>query len=584
MKVIKDIYSIAIAMIVCLMVTSCSDDVTLIENANDGEVVVRMSTTLPSDLQTYATYQPSNSALSGLTNLEDKGGLSVRYIMEVYTKTGTEPIVRKIQYKDLAKDGDYRNADFETRLIATEYKFVFWADIVSKYNNNGDEEYRNRYFFSFADENGNNVLLQPNDDYYSNCEEVNLTSAKATTCTSRMGIDMTSNEMYDAFSVVKDVDLRTDATSQSFTLTRPYTKVRIVTTDADVVEAQSDIDWSKSFVTLKNNLPREYNALTAAHTAASSGIGYWANGVQSSNHYTYSDGLDAKDNVRTLEVFYLPTLSSSSDLKLEITLKSKDGNQLVNTISSNIPIDVPNVPLVANKLVTITGNLLTKNVTPTVIINDVFDDDETVIEATKEASTPEELISKLDGGSESISYTGKITKAQSFELNFDDATVSTTRSSSPLYAEGNETTLNLSFASIEEGSVLTFKGNNTPAVLRITTNSKCSLRIDMSSSDVYYDGSTYKYIVTNAGLAGRKDGIQYDVMFGADPGDRFYPASYDNAHQFKCNADFTLPEGFKCVFVSKHENKTCDFVTKLNEWMTSNPGKTMWDFVGDVNN
>ena len=87
-----------------------------------------MTTSLPQALQSYA----ASSEESGLANLEGQD-LQVRYIMEVYNKTtSTEPVVRKICYKPLVSGGDYKTASFQTRLVAAQYNFVFWADIVKK--------------------------------------------------------------------------------------------------------------------------------------------------------------------------------------------------------------------------------------------------------------------------------------------------------------------------------------------------------------------------------------------------------------------------------------------------------------------
>ena len=265
--------------------------------------------------------------------------------------------------------------------------------------------------------------------------------------------------------------------------------------------------------------------------------------------------------------------ASVNELTLNFSVYGSD-------IYSGIPVNAGMVPLVANNLTTIKGNLFSKNPKITIEIKDEFEGDETIIDLTEhEVSSVDDLKNTLTGKDQRVTFTSKVTKADGFELDFTNIARTT-----PVYAEGNNATLTLSFASIEDGAVLTFKGSNAPKNLRIKTDTKCSLRIDLASSDVYYDGATYKYIVTNSGCAGSNPGVQYDAIFGAGNGDRFYATDKTNAHNFIINADFTLPTDLKCMFASRHENKTCLFIEKLQSWLNSNSGKTVWDFVGDTNN
>ena len=564
--------SLLTAAAATLGLTSCSNEMTPDQPIREGMVDVVMSTSLPKGLQTYGV----NSAEGGLKNLEDKG-YSVRYIMEIYPKGSTTKVQRMIKYVPMSAGGSYKTTSFETRLLASEYNFVFFADIVRKvssypYNDPNPYPglttpyYANRYFFSNTDESSD-VLVRPTDVDQATTGNLQTISA----CPN--ATDTFQNpylEMYDAYSCSELVDLRTEPTTQSFTLKRPFAKLRLITTDADQLLATPD--WSKSRVDISvSDIPTGINALTG-ETITTGANGYWNSGSQALNSDIYSNEEGAE---KTLSVFYLPVPTNSQDLTFTISVKDKDGNYLTRSLK----LEVNNVPLVGNKITTIKGKLLSKQADVEIKIDDEFDDPETLIEVGKEASTVDDLKAAMTGSTETITYTGKVTKADGFELDFTNVARTT-----PVYAEGNNASLTLVFASIEDGAVLTFKGTNAPKNLRIKTGTKCSLRIDLASSDVYYDGTSYKYIVTNSGCAGRKDGLQYDVLFGAAPGDRFSPASYTNAHQFKINADFTLPSDLKCVFVSRHENKTCAFIETLQTWMNSNSGKTVWDFVGDTNN
>lgn len=559
------------AVVAAFGLSSCSQEDIPDSPNREGMVDVVMTTSMPQELQSYGV----NSAEGGLKNLEDKG-YSVRYIMEIYPKGSTTKVQRMIKYVPMSAGGSYKTTSFETRLLASEYNFVFFADIVRKVNSYPYNDpnpypglttpyYANRYFFSNTDESSD-VLIRPTD------VNTAVTGDLQTICASKAATDTFQNpylEMYDAYSCTEAVDLRTEPTTRSFTLKRPFAKLRLITTDADKLLATPD--WSKSRVDITvSDIPTGFNALSGASIAGAE-RGYWNGGIQALSSDLYSN---ENASEKTISVFYLPVPANGQNLTFKMDIKDASGNYLAQGVS----FDVENVPLVGNKLTTIKGNLLSKNATFNVTIDDEFEDDETIIEYGKEASTVDAFKAAMTGKNETITYTGKVTKGEGFELDFTDV------ARTPVYAEGNNATLTLDFASIEEGAVLTFKGTNAPKNLRIKTGAKCSLRINLASSDVYYDGATYKYIVTNSGCTGSKPGVQYDAIFGAGNGDRFYPTDYTNAHNFKINADFTLPSDLRCVFVSRHENKTCLFIEKLQSWLNSNSGKTVWDFVGDTNN
>lgn len=566
--------SLLTAAAATLGLTSCSNEMTPDQPIREGMVDVVMTTSLPHALQSYA----ASSEESGLANLEGQD-LQVRYIMEVYNKTtSTEPVVRKICYKPLVSGGDYKTASFQTRLVAAQYNFVFWADIVREVstmeNNSVDMTavglskpfYGNRYFLTNKEnpEDGEPVLVHATqaDTYSAGTLQEISANVQADASVGHI-----TGEMYDGYTANEVIDLRTEVPNKSILLKRPFAKLRVITTDADVMD-QQDINLADIIMTLFYNstIPSTYNALTKSSSGSAN-----LNALYKNNAIYEAENENTKE--KTVGVMYCLPPASVDELTLSFSVYGSD-------IYSGIPVNAGMVPLVANNLTTIKGNLFSKNPKITIEIKDEFEGDETIIDLTEhEVSSVDDLKNALTGKDQRVTFTSKVTKADGFELDFTNVA-----RTNPVYAEGNNATLTLSFASIEDGAVLTFKGTNAPKNLRIKTGTKCSLRIDLASSDVYYDGATYKYIVTNSGCAGRKDGLQYDVLFGAAPGDRFSPASYTNAHQFKINADFTLPSDLKCVFVSRHENKTCAFIETLQSWLSSNSGKTVWDFVGDTNN
>lgn len=576
MNILKHLaYSLGCMAIAAVGLTSCSQDDMPDTPVREGMVDVVMTTSMPQELQSYGV----NSAEGGLKNLEDKG-YSVRYIMEVYPKGSTTKVQRMIKYVPMSKGGSYRTTSFETRLLASEYNFVFFADIVrkvqsipynepSRYPGLTTPYYANRYFFSNTDESSE-VLIRPTD--VDRAVEGDL----QTICASNAAIDTFQNpylEMYDAYSCTEAVDLRTEPTTQSFTLKRPFAKLRLITTDADQLLATPD--WSKSRVDITvSDIPTGFNALSGASVNVAE-HGYWNGGIQALNSDLYSNE-DASE--KTISVFYLPVPANGQNLTFKMSVKDASGNYLAQGVS----LEVENVPLVGNKLTTIKGNLLSKNATFNVTIDDEFEDDETIIEYGKEASTVDDLKAAMTGKDETITYTGKVTKETGFELDFTNVAKPATYTegaTTPVYGADNTATLTLAFASIEDGAVLTFKGSNAPKNLRIKTGTKCSLIIDLSSTDVYYDGLSYKYIVTNAGFAGKKENLQFDVLFVADPGDGFFPADISNAHSINITSDFKLPEDVACTYAPLHEGETCAFINTLKDWFNTNSEKSVKDFV-----
>lgn len=560
----KILFLIAAAAMIVL--PSCSNEDSPLSPTREGEVDVVMTTSLPQDLQSYA----ASSEESGLANLEGQD-LQVRYIMEVYNKTtSTEPVVRKICYKPLVSGGDYKTASFQTRLVAAQYNFVFWADIVKKvetkdldagtsinYEGLTAPFYANRYFISNTDEGSDILVHATSSDTYAPGSLQEISAANL----GNNGLAHLTGEMYDGYTANEVIDLRSEPAGKSITLKRPFAKLRVITTDADVLNEQG-IDLSTINMTLLygTTIPSTYNALTKASS------GFSILNALYKNNAIYDDETDPK--VKTVGVMYCLIPASVDNMELSLGVK---GSSIYDAIS----INVENVPLVANKLTTIKGNLFSKKSQITIEIKDEFEGDETIIDLTEhEVSSVDDLKNVLTGKDQRVTFTSKVTKADGFELDFTDVAIT-----DPVYPEGNNATLTLAFASIEEGAVLTFKGTNAPKNLRIKTGTKCSLIIDLSSTDVYYDGLSYKYIVTNAGFTGEKENLQFDVLFVADPGDGFFPADISTAHAINITSDFKLPEDVKCTYAPLHDGGTCAFINTLKTWFQSNSSKDIKDFV-----
>lgn len=591
MNILKHLaYSVGCMAIVAMGLTSCSQEDMPDTPTREGMVDVVMTTSMPQELESYAV----NSAQGGLQNLEDKG-YSVRYIMEIYPKNSTEMVKRMINYVPMSTGGSYKTTSFNLRLLAAEYNFVFFADIVRQVNDYpyaGDSRveamlsgmnlskpyYANRYFFSGGkDDKENDVLVRPTDVDQATTGNLQTISA----CPN--ATDTFQNpylEMYDAYSCSELVDLRTEPTTQSFTLKRPFAKLRLITTDADQLLATPD--WSKSRVDISvSDIPTGINAFTG-ETITTGANGYWNSGTQALNSDVYTSETGAE---KTLSVFYLPVPANSQNLTFTISVKDNSGNYLTRSLK----LEVQNVPLVGNKLTTIKGNLLSKNATFDVIIEDEFDnveeDENGNLGGTDqnifigEVSSVDKLKESLTGGSDVITYSGKVTKEQGFELDFTNL-----ERTAPIYKEGNNATLSLTLSNVDEGAVITVKGgSNSPKVLQLNTKSKCSVRMDFpATTTVALNGESFKYLVYNCPTSNViKPSVDALFCVDNDIAMLFYPSNRTDYHRFMLDSNFGLTSD-NCG--NNRHPETCNFINTIQTWLSSNSGKTVWDFVGNANN
>lgn len=361
------------AVIAMLGFSSCSNELAPDEPKREEMVDVVVSTSLPETLQTYG----SNSGNGGLTNLESQPGLYVRYILEVYTESGTL-VKRKFITKALTSSGtsDYRQANFSLRLFAAKYKIILWADIAKKVSSSlpdhlagsglSTDRLVSPYFISnwgsYSD-----VLVRPVSD--TKWEAGNLKTIKASVI--QVKVDDVSNiqELYDAYSCTQTIELTNENTTYSdFTLTRPFAKVRVVTTDKGETVRTCKHSLTVTRIGLNSGINTTFNASTGQYSGATSGDGYWESQPHSIGEYNNESGTDM-----ALCVFYLP-VSQTADAELSHNLDfyfdiyDMNGKEL----GKDIHLNVSNVPLVGNKLTTIRGKVLTGYNTIEVSIDDEF--------------------------------------------------------------------------------------------------------------------------------------------------------------------------------------------------------------------
>lgn len=361
------------AVIATLGLSSCSNELAPDEPKREEMVDVVVSTSLPETLQTYG----SNSGNGGLANIEGQG-LYVRYIMEIYTESGTL-VKRKFINSEMKSGGTYRDAKFSLRLFAAKYKIVLWADLAKPVTGslpdylNGSKLSTERlvspYFISNKDENSNVLVRLISREGNKEWENGNLKTIKA----SVFPVDATDvsniQELYDAYSCNRTLTLTNENTTyEDFILTRPFAKVRVITTDKGETVRSCEHSLTVAKIGLNSGINTTFNASTGQYSGATSGNGYWETQPDSIGSYNNESG-----NERTLCVFYLPvsqTADAGTSHNLDFYFDIYDSNE--NSLGKGIHLNVPNVPLVGNHLTTIKGKVLTGSNTIQVTIEDEF--------------------------------------------------------------------------------------------------------------------------------------------------------------------------------------------------------------------
>lgn len=283
-----------------------------------------------------------NSELGGLQNGVlglTTDNVTLRYILDIYDANGVRSEQRYYAYSDA------KNVEFTPRLIPKrKYTFVVWADIVD----------------TKAAE-GNYV-----DKHYNTADLTKVTLKDTWT---------PMDETRDAFSGFEVVESLSSA-EITVNLTRPFGKLRIVTTDKKAVNDlhvtpdYASVDYTAIPVYSFNAKDGSYTALTPATLSKSHAKFAIAN-------YSASNA-GAGEMTLFTDYFFAP---STEEVALGVfTLNvydTEDENSLITstTFSSSIPVK-------RNRLTTIKGNLLTiqgGDFKIKAVANDAFAEGETIV-------------------------------------------------------------------------------------------------------------------------------------------------------------------------------------------------------------
>ncbi|MBQ2240270.1 MAG: hypothetical protein II322_05560, partial [Alistipes sp.] len=197
-----------------------------------GEVDTTVCVSLPEATR-------ANSAEGAFANLDLEGNddLTVRYIFEVYY--GTTGVQKQVYYTD------EKTANFPVRLVpGRDYNFVAWADIVAQP----------------TDDKMNKALPYEDTDVYYETEELtNITIIDS----EWVAMDEKRDAYTGFYNTASEGDNNkyTGTSSINIQMTRPFAKLRVQTTDLNVLE-NLGLSADRADVVYTTKHYSSFNALT----------------------------------------------------------------------------------------------------------------------------------------------------------------------------------------------------------------------------------------------------------------------------------------------------------------------------------
>ncbi|MBO7285973.1 MAG: hypothetical protein J6U69_05190, partial [Alistipes sp.] len=317
---------------IAAMLTSCMRDSGL-DYEGRGSVDVTVGVSAPELAATRAAMTGMNSGLGAIDNFTDVewANYDLRYIFEVYDVTpGFEDFDTPVKQRMIQTYDSYQETSFQLRLIPNrQYKFVVWADIVEQ----GSE-----------------------DDFRYDTSDLK--------CITRIGDVKPMDETMDAYFVQQNITIK-DSAPQSLVLTRPFGKMRVISTDIDELNVGS-VPY-EVYVTFYNHpIFQSLNALTGNAENEVADVSY---------HYTvskdapYTLGYDYSPANQTIFADYIFAQSQvygDQEVNFSIQVNEAGGREICHhTLDTQIPLG-------RNKLTTIIGNLFTTSTEFMISIDDDF--------------------------------------------------------------------------------------------------------------------------------------------------------------------------------------------------------------------
>ena len=316
-----------------LGVVSCQTEPEGLDVNVGGEVETTVCVSLPEATR-------ANSAVGAFENV-DWNTYTIRYIMQVFYNEHASQAAPQVFYTN------ENTASFPVRLVpGRAYRFVVWADIVEK----GDKA------------NGLGTYNADDDYHYSTADFPNITLMENTW--------VAMDETRDAFTAVEYVGDYSSSSQINITLTRPFAKLRVITTD--MVELNNlGITPVSAKVTYSAFSHESFNALNGTYSEAT---------IEQTHTYAIADYADQTGASKVLFTDYF--FADDSDVvKFELDVyEANVDNQNETTLIKHNDFKT-DIPARRNYLTTIQGNILTEGNNVEVTVNDAFEGYNTIVDS-----------------------------------------------------------------------------------------------------------------------------------------------------------------------------------------------------------
>ena len=301
---------------VVLCVVSCQTEPEGLDVNVGGEIDAIVNVTIP-EVETRAA-GGNDSALGVFDNGVLAGDATMRYILQVYYNN--EPSQER-----LVKYSDDKSVAFDVRLVpGRDYQFVVWADVVDG-EDMGDKHYNTE----------NLANIQLNRTWFA------------------------MDESRDAFTATVAVNEYSSASNITVKLQRPFAKLRVVTTD---MVALNNLEIKPTKASVEYTV-QHYNAFNAFEGKVINNSN--SRDIKHEKFVIAPYG----DNSTTDKVLFTDYFFPTEDNLIKFNLEVFDQNnvQIGETVAFNTDI-----PVNANYLTTIKGNILTDGKNFNVTIDDAF--------------------------------------------------------------------------------------------------------------------------------------------------------------------------------------------------------------------
>ena len=357
---------LALAALV-LGLASCQTEPEGLDVNVGGEVDTVVTISLPE------TETRANSALGAFDNVVTSNDYTIRYIFQVFYQGVESQAHRQVIYSDA------ETVSFPVRLVPNRhYNFVAWADVVPQAGKTLGEltteanTTASDWHYNTADLKS--IKIIEGDDEWEEMDE-------------------TRDAFTGHFDTAVDGDQKPYNSTKSinFTLTRPFAKLRVITTD---MEQLNDlvIEPTRAAVAYTSDLYSSFNAFAGVVTGDKT----------TKTHDTFViKAYDDNDDDESMVLFtdFLFAADQAEPVNFILTVYDQSGVE-IKTNNFNTPI-----PVQRNSLTTIQGNVLTDGNNITVEVDNDFANwenpgDEPYYQQT--ISSAAELLAAVENGGEYI--------------------------------------------------------------------------------------------------------------------------------------------------------------------------------------